>query len=354
MENKVKEIHQKSIVVDGLAAVYPKDFNEEYIQNVKKGGITALKVTIPDVECLSLPQVVRDLSYWFQRLRRLEPYNVHLATTVKEIKEAKNEGGVAVILGSQGAGFLGLDLSTLEFFYRLGMRTMQTTYQQRNQFGDGSGEKTDAGLSELGVKWVEEMNKVGMVISLSHVGYKTSMEVMEISKDPAIFDHSNPKAICDHPRNITDEQMKLCAEKGGVIGLCPLALFLSSDKAITELGVKDLIEHIDYVTKLVGVDYVAIGTDLAEGYYWTPEQLLENRRLFPSLSSGPTRKVEDEFLKSGRDKLYFYELYLPWLKSVSEVPIITEALVDSGYSDQDIGKILGGNLLRVFERVWGS
>jgi len=354
MKNKAKEIHQKSIVVDGLSAVYPKDFNEAFIQNVKKGGITALKVTIPDVECFSLPQVVQDLSSWFKRLRGLEPYKVRLATTVKEIREAKDEGGVAVVLGSQGAGFLGLDLSSLEFFYRLGMRTMQPTYQQSNQFGDGSGEKMDAGLSDLGVQWVEEMNKVGMVISLSHAGYKTSMEVMKISKDPVIFDHSNPKAICNHPRNITDEQIKSCAEKGGVIGLCPLALFLSSDKAPTELGVEDLMKHIDHVAELVGVDHVGIGTDLAEGYCWTPEQILEKRRLFPSLTSGPTQKVEDEFLKSGRDKLYFYEVYLPWLKSVSEVPIITEALVDRGYSDQDVEKILGGNFLRVFEKVWRS
>jgi len=352
--SKAREIHKKSIVVDGLAAVYPKDFNEEYIQNLKKGDITAIHVTIPDVECFSLPQAVQELSVWFERLRRLEPYNVRLVTTVKEIRDAKEGGSVAVVLGSQGAGFLGLDLRSLEFFARLGMRTMQPTYQQRNQFGDGCGERTDTGLSNLGVQWVAEMNKLGMVISLSHAGYKTSMEVMEISEDPVIFDHSNPKALCDVPRNITDEQIQACADKDGVIGLCPLAMFLREDKGPMELGVEDYIDHIDYVVELVGVDHAGIGTDLAEGYYSTPEQILESRRLFPKLTSSGTRKVEDEFLKSGREKLYFYELYMPWLKSVSEVPVITEALVARGYSNQDVEKILGKNLLKVFEKVWGS
>ena len=252
MTKKAREIHNKSIVIDGLAAVYPKDFNEEYIRNLKKGGITAIHVTIPDIECFSLSQAVQELSVWFERLRRLEPYNVRLVTTVKEIREAKEAGDVAVILGSQGSGFLGLDLRSLEFFTRLGMRTMQPTYQQRNQFGDGCGENTDTGLSNLGVQWVEEMNKLGMVISLSHAGYKTSMDVMEISEDPVIFDHSNPKAVCDHPRNLTDDQIQACAEKEGVIGLCPLAIFVNVDKGSDELGVEDFIDHIDYVAELVG------------------------------------------------------------------------------------------------------
>jgi len=354
MRIEVEEIHEKSIVVDGLAAVYPKNFDEEYIRNLKKGGITAIHVTIPDVECFSLPQVVKELAVWFQRLRRLEPNNVQLVTTVKEIRKVKEERGIAVVLGSQGAGFLGLDLTNLEFFARLGMRTMQPTYQQCNQFGDGCGERSDKGLSNLGVKWVEEMNRLGIVISLSHAGYRTSMEVMEISEDPVIFDHSNPKALCDVPRNITDEQIKSCAERDGVIGICPLAMFLNEEKGPMELGVEDYINHIDYVVNLVGVDHVGIGTDLAEGFFWTPEQLLEYRRMFPALTSKGTRKVEDEFLKSGKEKLYFYELYMPWLKSVSEIPIITSSLVNRGYSNQDIEKILGKNFLKVFRKVWGS
>ena len=356
MKKIVEEIHKKSIIVDGLTAVYPQYFNKKYIQNLKKGNVTAIHITIPSAECFSLSQVMKELAGWFKRLRNLEPYNVRMVTTVKEIREAKEEGGVVVILGSQGAGFLGIDLSSLEFFYRLGMRTMQPTYQQRNQFGDGCGEKTDLGLSNLGVQWVEEMNKLGMLISLSHTGYQTSMDVMEISDDPVIFDHSNPKSICNHPRNITDEQIQTCANKDGVIGLCPIAMLIRPDKEPMEIRVGDYIDHIDYVVNLVGLDHVGIGIDLAEGHFYTPKQILDRRQnhMYRKLTSDVRMKLEDEFLRSGRDKLYVYEITMPWLKSLSEISIITEALVDRGYSNQEVKKILGENYLRVFKKVLGS
>lgn len=354
MEKRAINIHEKSIVIDGLNAVDIKNFNEEYARTLRKGGITAVHITIPGTECFSLSQVMNELGLFLNRLRLVDIHKVKLVTTVKEIREIKKEEGIAVILGSQGAGFLGLDLTIMDVLYRLGIRTMQPTYQQRNQFGDGSGEKTDVGLSNLGIQWVEKMNEFGVVISLSHVGRKTSMEVMEISKDPVIFDHSNPKALCNHPRNITDEQIKACADKDGVIGLCPLAMFLRDDKGPVDLRVEDYIDHIDYVVNLTGINHVGIGMDFVEGGSSTAEQILERRRMNPSLSSKWRRQIEDEFLKSGRDRLYRYELGMPWLKSVAELPTATDALVTRGYSDQDIGKILGENFMRVFEKVWGG
>jgi len=350
---KAIDIHEKSILLDGLAPMY-KDFNEGYFHSLKSGHIAAVHLTIPNGECFNMSQVVLEMATWFRRLKNFEPSRMRLVTTAKEIREAKDDGAISVILGSQSAGFLGLDLSSLDFFARLGIRTMQPTYQLRNQFGSGCGEKKDEGLSNLGVQWVERMNELGMVISLSHVGYKTSTDVMETSKDPVVFDHSNPKALCNHIRNITDDQIKTCAEKGGVIGLCPLAMFLSPDKKPAELGVEDYVNHIDYVVNLVGVDHAGIGLDHTEQGFTTPEKIIEDRRLFPGLTSKHIQDIEDQFLKSGRDRLYDYEVYTPWLKSVSETPIITEALLRRGYSEQDVGKILGENFLRVFERVWGG
>lgn len=352
--NKAREVHERSIVVDGISATYLKDFDETFIQNLKKGGITAIHITVPDVENLSLTHVVDELSGWFSQLRKLESENVRLVTTVDEIRGAKKDGGVAVILGSQGSGFLGLDLDRLDFFYRLGMRIMQPTYQERNQFGNGCGETSDSGLSNLGESWVEEMNRLGLVISLSHAGYKTSMDTLEISKDPIVFDHSNPKAVCDVPRNITDEQIQACAEKEGVIGLCPLTLFINTEKSPKEQGIGDFIDHIDYVSDLVGVDHVGIGTDYSEGHFFTPEMIVERRRKYPKIHSKANIAFEDELLRAGRDRIYIHEVYVPWLNSVSEYPILTEALLSRGYSEIEVEKILGENFLKVFEKVWGS
>jgi len=129
--------HRESIVVDGLNAVYPKDLNEKYVQNLKKGGITTIHVTIPDIEAFSLQYVVNELAELFYRIRILSPQKVQLVTRAQEIQKVKKEDGLAVLLGSQGAGFLGLDLKNLDFYYALGMRVMQPTYQRRNQFGSG-------------------------------------------------------------------------------------------------------------------------------------------------------------------------------------------------------------------------
>ena len=351
-KDRALQLSRDTIVVDGLNAVYPGEFDENYSQSLKAGEITAIKVTIPDVECFSISQAVRELAEWFQRLRAFEPSKMRLVKTVEEIRRAKQDGAVAVILGSQAAGFLGLNLSNLDFCERLGMRTMQPTYQRRNQFGSGCGEKKDDGLSSLGVEWVEAMNRLRMVISLSHVGYETSMQVMEVSKDPVVYDHSNSKVLCDHIRNITDEQMRVCAEKDGVIGLTPLGMFVSNERKPSELGVADYIRHIDYAVNLVGVDHVGLGLDFAENHYKTAETILEERRMLPGLTSKYVKEIEDNFLKSGREKLYFYEVHTPWLRSMSQMPTITEALLTRGYSEQDVKKILGENFLRVFERVW--
>ena len=105
---------------------------------------------------------------------------------------------------------------------------------------------------------------------------------------------------------------------------------------------------------MIGVDHVGIGLDFAEGYFYTREHILEEKMFYPGLESRPTQEVNDRFLKSGTDKLYFYERHLPWLRTISDVPIITEALLRAGYSDHDVRKILGENFLRVFEAVWGD
>jgi len=340
------------ILVDGLNAAFPRDFNIDLINRVKAGDFTVIHVTIPDVESFSLEYVVNELSELFERAKKLREYGLEIVSSVKQIRDVKRKNGVAVLLGAQGAGFLGLDLSRLDFMYALGMRTMQPTYQQRNQFGSGCGEKKDEGLSELGIKWVERMNELGMLISLSHVGYRTSMDVLQLSKDPVVFSHSNAKSLCDHVRNITDDQIKVCAEKGGVIGLCPLSMFISADKEVSSLSVDDYLMHIDYVVRLVGIDHVGIGLDMMETSL-SKEQVLKERQIHPTLSSTQTIKVEDEFLKSDRKELFDYELYTPWLKSISEFSLVTDALTKLGYSDSDLRKLLGENFLRVFERTFG-
>jgi len=349
------QVHRDSIVIDGLNAIFPSNFDEQYVNHLREGGINTIQITIPDVESFSTEYVFQELTKLFANIRKLKHAGVRQVTTVSEIRKAKEDDEIAVLLGSQGSGFLGLDLDNLEFYHRLGMRIKQPTYQQRNQFGSGCGEKKDEGLSDLGLEWVRKMNDLGMVISLSHAGRRTSLDAIENSKDPVVFTHSNVRTLCKHVRNIDDDQIRACAEKGGVIGLTPVAMFVSVDKEQGQLTIEDYLRHIDYIVNLVGINHVGLGMDLAEELYYTREKVLAKRSNLPSLTSPSMTKIEDEFLSSTRDKLPFAELYMPpWIQKMSDVPKITEALSKAGYSDQEIKKILGENFLRVFERVFGA
>ena len=346
---------REPVVVDALNAIFPKNFDAEYVKSLRAGGVTGIHVTIPDVESFSESYVVGELTELFHNIRALKEQKVKLTTTVGEVREAKREGGIAVILGAQGAGFLGQDLHSMDFYHQLGMRIMQPTYQTRNQFGSGCGEKLDEGLSELGLEWVRRMNQLGMLISLSHVGNKTSLDVLSASTQPVAFTHSNVKTLCNHIRNLTDEQIKLCAEKGGMVGVTPIGMFVSDHKELKEITVQDLIAHIDYIVKLVGVDHVGVGLDIAEGYTYSAEAIRKKRRLLPSLTSNMLRNAEDEFLKSGRAEVRHDALYVPpWMQHMSDFPLIGKTLEETGYSKDDIAKILGENFLRVCERVWGG
>ena len=161
-------IHRESIVVDCLNAIFPRNFDEQYVHHLKEGGIDAIQITIPDVESFSPSYVTDELTKLFVSVRKLEPLGVRLVTTAAEIRKLKSQGCIAVILGTQGSGYLGLDSTAWSTHHRLGMRIMQPTYQQRNQFGSGCGEKKDEGLSETRLEWVRKMNELRMLISLSH------------------------------------------------------------------------------------------------------------------------------------------------------------------------------------------
>jgi membrane dipeptidase len=353
-EAKALEIHRKAIVVDGLASTALSAFNHEHVQRLKSSGVTGVCVSVPTADLASLSQAIEEIARWTERLGELSGDKVRLVTTAREIRDAKQNNGIAVSFSTQGAAFLGYDLNNLEIFHKLGLRTLQPTYQRANQFGDGTGEKRDAGLSELGIKWVDEMNRKHLLISLTHVGYKTCMETMKYSKDPVVFSHSNAYGLVGDVgnRNIRDEEIKACTEKGGVIGITTGSMYLSY-KPANEVTVEDYLDHIDYVAKLSGVDHVGIGLDLPETFY-TAEEVMIQRVLYPDLHPERICKWHDQLAKSGRQKISHNEVYNPWLTDIAQIHRITGGLVARGYSDQDITKILGGNFLRVFERVWGS
>jgi membrane dipeptidase len=263
---------------------------------------------------------------WYPKLREYSD-DLMLATTAAHIEDARRSGRIAVVMQFQGGTPVEYDANLVEAYYRLGIRIIQLTYNERNPLGDGCTERTDSGLSDLGLQVIGEMNRLGVLVDLSHVGYRTSMEAIEASTEPVVFSHSNARAVCDSPRNLTDDQIRAAARKGGVIGVNAFPGFVCRTAPPT---VDHLLDHIDYLVRVAGDDHVGLGFDFA------------------------TETEDDyEYFK------YKPEVYPrpPWvypagIEGFEKIPNVTRGLVARGYSDQLIHKVLGSNFLRVFRQVW--
>jgi membrane dipeptidase len=259
---------------------------------------------------------------------RAEPEKYIFATSVDDILRANADGKLAIGFNFQGSEGLEGDSNLVEVYYDLGVRHMLLAYNQKNRACDGCHERTDAGLSRYGVRLIEEMNRVGMILDLTHTGYRSTMEAMEISEAPVIFSHSNAYALKEHPRNLRDDQIKACAKKGGLIGINGIGQFLSDHGASTE----HFARHLDYMAQLVGPEHVGIGIDFV--YY--PDQMY---RMF---LANPDRFPEGYSLKP-KAWTYF---------SPEGLPAVTESLLNCHYSEEDIRGILGQNFLRVARQIW--
>ena len=319
-------LHHEAVVIDGACPmVNPREI-KRHLPVLRAGGVTCTVGTVASIE--SARGALGQVAAWYPRARAF-PDDLVLASSAADIEAAKRTGRVAVVLQFQGGNPFEYDPNLVEAFHRLGVRIVQLTYNARNPLGDGCTERTDVGLSDLGLAVIAELNRLGMLLDLSHVGIRTSLEALEASRAPAIFSHSNAGAVCDHPRNLTDEQLRLVARKGGVVGVNAFPAFVRRDGAPT---VEDLLDHVDYLVQVMGANHVGLGLDFAT----------EN---------------EDDYEYFG----YKPEFYPrpPWtypagIDGFAAIPNVTRGLVERGYGDDDVRKILGGNFLRVFRAVWGG
>ncbi len=322
------ELHQRSIVIDGLNISHWRD--EEVYVHLHTGGVTAINASVAVWE--GTKQTLQNIGRFY---RDFETYSrwIRPVMRVADIHAAKQEDRVGIILGFQNSSPIEDDLNLVEVFYRLGVRVIQITYNDLNFVGAGCYERHDVGLSQFGVDLVKEMNRLGMVIDLSHVGYQTTMEAIEVSEQPVWFSHANPMALRQHCRNKTDEQVKALVAKGGVVGANIFPPFLKKGYDST---LEDFIDVLDYWVQLAGIDHVAIGLDFTEN---------QSAEWFHWLMAGKRRDST------------VYPLTLPLklpegITRSDQMPNLTQALLTRGYGEEDIQKILGLNVLRLFERVW--
>ncbi|HKN84231.1 MAG TPA: membrane dipeptidase [Pyrinomonadaceae bacterium] len=365
-------IHRRAIVIDTHNDITTPMANDDYdlsgtpptpyrtsIARMKQGGLSAeffsLYVKPWYVEHGGAARRTLDMIDSVYRAVERHPNDLMLATSAADIRRAKQQGKIAALMGIEGGHAIEDSLATLREFYRLGVRYMTLTWNNTNDWADaGRGEKKHHGLSDFGRDVVREMNRLGMLVDVSHVSDETMSDALDVSKAPIIASHSSARALSNVPRNIPDDLLKRIAKNGGVVQVNFYSVFVDaatvapqsterdkrlkaqqdalnekykndperlaeeSDKLeaanpLPPLPISKLFDHIDHIVKVAGIDHVGIGADF-DGANDMPEGA----------------------------------------KDVSMLPNITYELLKRGYSEQDVRKILGENFLRVFaeaERV---
>jgi len=364
-----RELHFQSIVVDThddttQRLLDPKfDFGARHtdgsvdIPRMREGGLSAIFFSIWIPGTVTGPTAVQRALDQIGAVRETvarHPNDLVLCTTADEIRHAKAANKIAVLIGVEGGHMINNSLANLDKFFALGVRYMTLTHTVNTDWADASTDKAaHNGLTDFGKQVVREMNRLGMMVDISHVADKTFYDVLAVSKAPVIASHSSCRALCSAPRNMTDDMIKALAAKGGVIQINYHIGFLSqqfqdASKAHPELGKEieaeskkrcgdneacqlieadkitrdlvaqgklprvdwtEIITHIDHAVKLAGADHVGLGSDF-----------------------------------DGADMPYGME-------DVSDIPQITNGLLAKGYSPADVRKILGGNTLRLMQDV---
>jgi len=322
------ELHRQSVLIDGVDVSIP---SRERFLRMRAAGLTAVNVTTSFSD--DFTQTMRNIAAWNRLLARNDDVAVQVRST-EDIAAAKRGGRVGVIYGFQNTSPLEDDFEFIGIFRDVGVRIVQLAYMYQNLVGAGCLEESDSGLTSYGRDVVRELNRQGLVIDLSHCGPKTTADAIALSEQPVVLSHVAARALCESPRNRTDDELRRIADSGGVAGIVTFPRFLKQEDPTIE----DWFRHLEHVLEVVGPDHVGIGTDFIEGQ-------------------------PDGF----GDRAYYHRPHppglvpqgWPWpypdgIASCDDYPNITAGLVERGYDPETIRKILGGNFVRVFGEVWGA
>lgn len=321
--------YEETVIINALDT---SAFSRDYLAKVHRSGVTAFHATVTALHpCRGTVDLI---AQWYRKIEENADIVVE-ATSAQGIHAAKQSGRTAVILGFQNTSPIDDNAELLAVYKRLGIMIIQLTYNFRNLVADGCLEGSDAGLSDFGRDVVKEMNRLRILIDLSHVGERSALEAVELSRRPCAFTHANPRAVCDQRRNKSDECLKALAAKGGVVGVNAFPTFVSVQNPTLET----LLDHIDYLVHLIGVEHVGLGLDFTEDQ---PMEFFMSR-------SGLGGRFPEGMLPS-----QWPYVFPRGIASAADLPNVWNGLLRRGYSIAETRRIMGENFLRLFEEVWGE
>lgn len=320
-------VHEAALLWDSHSGFSPRaDMDLAVLGRWRAAGTSFLSLNVGYDHVVKWQDTLRNIAH-FRRWLAERPDEYALVDAVDDIASAKQAGKLAIAFDIEAAEALDGNIEMIGLYRRLGVRQMLLAYNRDNAFAGGCHDG-DRGLTPLGREAVKEMNRVGITVDCSHTSHRSTMEIMEITDKPVVFSHSNPRALCDHGRNIHDDQVDACARTGGVIGINGVGLFLGGN----EISTAAMVRHIDYVAERNGPDHVGIGLDYAPD----DEDMEALFKAHPEAWPGYTPDM------MGKNQFAAPE----------QLPELTEQLLQRGYSEAEVRGILGGNFMRVAAQTW--
>ena len=325
---KNPSLHDQLIVVDGLII---SNFSRAVFEDMRKGGLTAANCTCSVWE--NFAGTMQNIARWNRFFDECKDLIVPVRT-IADIRRAKEVGKTGIILGFQNVSAFEDQIGYIKLFKDCGVGIAQMAYNTQNLIATGCYKSVDRGLSDFGYEVVAEMNRVGIMCDLSHVGSKSSDDIIRASKKPVCYSHTCPSKLKKHPRNKSDEEMRFIVERGGFVGVTMFPPFLVKGNEST---VEDYVATIDYVINIAGEDSVGIGTDFTQD---------QDQAFFDWLThdKGYARKL-----------VHFEPIRNPEnIRHIGDFPNLTATMERAGWSETRIRKIMGENWLRVLGDVWNA
>ncbi len=291
------------------------------LERCQRAGFTVVSINVgfADMTWSDHLKILTFIRGWVAQ----RPKSYRLVSSVDDVDRCLADGKLGIVFDVEGMVPVQDDASRIETLYQMGVRWMLIAYNRNNKAGGGCMDD-DCGLTDIGRAVISEMNRVGMVLCLSHTGRQTAIEAIEYSASPTIFSHSNPNSVHHHVRNVHDDIIKQCAAKGGVIGISGIGLFLG---ASTDL-LTAWVDQVEYVLDLVGPNHVGIGLD----YVFDTGELRQHIKSNPSLYPQTFGNLE--------------------MLAPECLPALIEAMLRRGVSESDLRKLLGLNWRRIAQQVW--
>ncbi len=337
---RARALYQRALILDCNSAPPTRDslpLPAADLALVRASGVSALKWSLGGINS-NFEDTVGEIAQ-VQQLIEVHPDYFLQVRVPADLQRAERAGKLGLILSFESADMFGGKLDSIDLFRNLGVRVMQMSYNRKSPFAAGVMEPDGGGLTALGREAVARMNKVGVAIDVSHANAATTADVLALSTKPVVMTHAGSAVMHAHPRNKSDAQLRALAAKGGVVGIFDLPYLAASPRQPT---VDDYMQHLEHVLKLVGEDYVGIGSDVGlEPFDTGPKGMAE------------FKKEEDERHAAGlaapeEDR----PVYVEGLNTPRRLEVIADQLLRRGYSESATQKVLGGNFARVFTQIW--